>query len=367
MLSKIEYEGRKMINMNKYKKVEKSIIIFIILFFLILSPNIKVGAESEHENIVNIYFFHSNTCSHCKSEALLLDKLEKKYENVNIYRYEISIPENNAKRKYVQDLYDIKTHGVPLTIIGSSAYSGYNEEKSSIQFVKTIEYYSKYGYEDKVGEYFEIPNLPSLQQVPSKPTLEEFMEEYANYKLFSTLSTNDFDLTTNSYLLGIKSQCNILNISSILLFLLLLHNIKDKKEELKSISLYIGTMFLWIINMTLSNYIFSFILIISTMIIIVSKIIRYSKTRKRSYLVELLFIFVAIITIILENVLSFNEAYILKEMMSLYNPSNIEIIICYLNYILTTLLFELILIILLTILTKKLFQIKSKIIKKEIN
>ena len=62
-------------------KINK-IIFFVILFILSISP---VHADSD-KNLVNIYLFHSNTCPHCKEEIKYLDKIEKKYDNVKIYK-----------------------------------------------------------------------------------------------------------------------------------------------------------------------------------------------------------------------------------------------------------------------------------------
>ena len=59
------------------KRFSKLLLVLIIL----LISTVAVKAD-EKKNLVNIYLFHSNTCSHCKAERELLKELEKKYDNI---------------------------------------------------------------------------------------------------------------------------------------------------------------------------------------------------------------------------------------------------------------------------------------------
>ena len=135
-------------NNNNLKKILCSIILFIILMIPILKVNAKENLEKE-KNIVNLYFFHSNSCSHCNEEKKLLTKLEQKYPNLKIYYYEVSNEKSKEVLLIAKEIYDIKTNGVPITIIGEEVYLGYNYNINKINFIKTIEYYSNYGYQDK--------------------------------------------------------------------------------------------------------------------------------------------------------------------------------------------------------------------------
>ena len=89
-----------------------------ILFFLLLS---NVYAKSTR-NKVNIYFFHSDTCSHCKEEDKVLKQIEKKYDNVKVYRFEVHKDENKIILDEVKRVYNISTEGVPVTVIGDKLY-----------------------------------------------------------------------------------------------------------------------------------------------------------------------------------------------------------------------------------------------------
>ena len=90
-----------------------SYIVFTLFILLLFNTNIYAK-----ENTVNIYFFHSYTCPHCKSESKLLEELEKTYDNINIYKYEISEANNTELLSQVGELFNTKITGVPFTVIG---------------------------------------------------------------------------------------------------------------------------------------------------------------------------------------------------------------------------------------------------------
>lgn len=309
-----------------------NIFLLILLSLLIGTNNQTIKAE-QTKNIVNIYFFHSNTCSHCKSETELLDQLEERYDNIKIYRYEIHEENNNEVRKTVQELFDITTNGVPLTIIGATPYSGYNEAKSTTTFIKTIEYYSKYGYIDKVGELLKVESLPYYKINENTPTLEDFIETYGNYKLIGNLSTNDFDLSTNTSLIAALSQLNIYRILSLIIVFILLSKIPDTKTKLLLLIDYLiisfGCTTISLINHDI--YTLAVQIILLTLLLISS--LCYYKNRKRKYLYGNIFMVIAIISNQLEHLFTTNNSIILKELLSLNNIVELAQTIYYIHYL----------------------------------
>ena len=99
-----------------------------------------VGKDVE-DGKVNIIFFHKTSCPHCKKEGKLLDSLEQKYENINIYRFEVSGDSQNAKYlDEVKKLFDETSGGVPYTVIGTETFLGYNSYVGE-KLEKTIQNY----------------------------------------------------------------------------------------------------------------------------------------------------------------------------------------------------------------------------------
>lgn len=325
---------------------------FLVLLIIWLIP---VKAETNNKNLVNIYFFHSEDCSHCQNESKFLDTLEKRYDNVKIYRYEIHENKNNDLRQTVQDLYNLKTNGVPLTIIGNTPYSGYSEEKSDLTFIKTIEYYSKYGYPDKVGELLQIETSSSYKVDESAPNLEEFINTYGNYKLIGSFYTDNLDLTANTTILGILSQLNIVKLISIILILILLSQIGGLKYKLLLLIYYLGISFILTTTYIISNELYTLAIQILILILFMIGLLGYNKNKKRQYLYSNIFIVIDILTCYLENSFYQKPLNIFKKLMILHNITGIEKVFYQINYIFIIILINFLLVLIIYSI-KKLIQ-----------
>lgn len=104
------------------KKI-KYIFLFILSFLFIL-PSIN----AEEKKQVNVYLFHSNTCSHCKAEIEFLNEIQKEYKNLKINLYEINdVKENKELMINIKEKLNIDSPMVPFTVIGDYYYIGYND------------------------------------------------------------------------------------------------------------------------------------------------------------------------------------------------------------------------------------------------
>lgn len=109
--------------------------VFILLFcgfvvgnlFFNLSHILAAGNET-----VNLYFFWGNGCPHCAKEEVFLQQLTQKYPEVKIYSYEVWYNAQNQDL-LIQVGQTLKTdiQGVPFTVIGPYAISGYYDEKTT--------------------------------------------------------------------------------------------------------------------------------------------------------------------------------------------------------------------------------------------
>lgn len=210
-------------------------ILYILLLFIMFVPRIQVNALEE-KNLVNIYLFHSDSCSHCKKEKQLLNELEKKYSNIRIYKYEIGEKENSRLLGEVSNLLDAKMGGVPFTVIGGKYFSGFSEENGKKIFIATIEYYSKYGYKDIVGEYIGDIELPSYEIDENAISVEEYIKEYGNYTfklpLIGEIETKNLALPLIAVVMGLIDGFNPCAMWILLFLISMLIGMKDRKRML---------------------------------------------------------------------------------------------------------------------------------------
>ena len=129
------------------KKIVKILCLMLLMsFFLVVNVDAR-------EN-VKLYFFHGDGCPHCKAEEEFLQKIEKKYDTLDIVRYEVWYNETNQELlKKVQNKMNIDSNGVPVTIIGNTVITGYTESYDN-KIERAINYYleNENEYQDVAGK-----------------------------------------------------------------------------------------------------------------------------------------------------------------------------------------------------------------------
>ena len=115
-----------------------SFLLFIILLLLISN---SVLAENVSDK-VNVYFFWGEGCPHCAQEKPFLDKLENRYPNVTIYRYEIYYSKENRDLLIeVGKKLNTDVSGVPFTVVGDKYFVGwFNEETTGASIENTVRF-----------------------------------------------------------------------------------------------------------------------------------------------------------------------------------------------------------------------------------
>ena len=240
--------------LNKLKKIFFVMIIFMTGLSLVMASE----NDNKEKNLVNIYLFYSDTCPHCAKEKELLDEIMDKYDNVRLYKYEIGDEDNSKLLDEVASLYDTTVSGVPFTVIGDKVYKGFSYENSKVKFMGTVDYYSNYGYVDKVGECLGVDRLPKYKVVDNQKKIDEYISEYNNYKLniplIGTVDTKKLTLPVIAVLIGLVDGFNPCAMWVLLFLISMLIGMNDKKKMvilgltflLSSALIYLLFMVAWI-------------------------------------------------------------------------------------------------------------------------
>lgn len=206
-----------------------------IVFILVVYLSFISFVFADEKNLVNIYLFYSDTCPHCESEQKLLSELQRKYDNIRIYKYEVGNDENSLLLENVASLFDTRVTGVPFTVVGGKVYKGFSYENSKSKFMATIEYYSNNGYKDLVGEYIGNIELPSYEVVIDNEDeeLSEYIEDYGNHVisiLGMNVETKNLALPLVSILIGLVDGFNPCAMWVLLFLISMLIGIRNKKR-----------------------------------------------------------------------------------------------------------------------------------------
>ena len=314
------------------------VIVLIVIFFCFCS-NVFADAKT---NEVRIYFFHSKDCSHCKKEEVLLNKIEKNYDNVRIFRYEIHDDVSINILAHVRDVYHIEGNGVPITIIGEKLFMGYLEEKSVISFVRAVEYYSRYSYRDRVMGNVEVASV--YQNYENIPSYQDFTQDFIHYSIMG-ISSDEIDVDVCAILIGFLSQIHVLFFASIIIVLLFLRVIGGDRAKIFLLVFYFFSLFLFRVSEVVHHDYFSLGVGIFFFITFMINFVLYLKNKRRNYLVMNIFIILVLLIQCFYSNFSGKYFVMLKNISSFHLLDGMDLYLYYGNYFFSIFIFNLLFII----------------------
>ena len=208
----------------------------ILFIFIVFILNISLVFADTDKNLVNIYLFHSDTCPHCKEEIKFLNNIEKDYDNIKIYMYEISDNDNLNLMEEVAELYDTPVNGVPFTVIGDKYFKGFSYDNYHERFIAAIDYYSDNSYKDRTGEYIggiELPSYEEKEPANSDKSVDDYIDEVTDRKitvLGKTINLKNMALPVIALLIGLVDGFNPCAMWVLLFLISMLIGMRDKKK-----------------------------------------------------------------------------------------------------------------------------------------
>ena len=227
--------------------------VFLYLLLLVVCFSFKDVYAKEQ---VKLYFFHGDGCPHCAEEEKFLEKIEKKYKNVKIIEYEVWYNKSNAMlMNRVGGKYDASTNSVPLTVISSTAITGYSESVGT-KIERAIKYYENNKKENidyvskiKNGTYNKDSIKDSFQENEEKTDESTKID----VPIFGKINLKDFSLPMAATIIGLVDGFNPCAMWVLLFLISMLLGMKDRKRMwiigltflLSSALVYMAIMLSW--------------------------------------------------------------------------------------------------------------------------
>lgn len=199
----------------------KKILMWIGILICFLFPSF-INAEE-----INLYLFHSKDCTHCQSERKWLETIKDKYENLNIYEYEITRnSENSDLLKRVKERLSSTSSYVPYTVIGEQHWIGWNDDNKE-KIIEAIENYD-FSKRDIVNEV--INNIPgdvieNTEEISDNTTSTEF-----TIPLLGKIDAKEVSLPIISVVIGFIDGFNPCAMWVLIFLISMLLGMKDKKK-----------------------------------------------------------------------------------------------------------------------------------------
>lgn len=205
----------------------KRIIKIFLLLVVLLFP-LVVNAK---ENKVTLYLFHGDGCPHCASEIEYLNRIEKKYNNLEIVKYEVWYDEDNSEfLNQVKESFGVNNPYVPTTVIGNTLITGFSDSTGN-KIERAIKYYSSNDYIDQVQKIKEGTfNKEKYEDSFEKYEKKTDKDVTINIPLLGKVNLKRVSLMASAVIIGLVDGFNPCAMWILLFLISVLIGMKNKKR-----------------------------------------------------------------------------------------------------------------------------------------
>lgn len=205
----------------------KRIIKLCLLLVVLLFP-LVVNAK---ENKITLYLFHGDGCPHCASEIEYLNRIEKKYNNLEIVKYEVWYDEDNSEfLNQVKESFGVNNPYVPTTVIGNTLITGFSDSTGN-KIERAIKYYSSNDYIDQVQKIKEGTfNKEKYEDSFEKYEKETDKDVTINIPLLGKVNLKRVSLMASAVIIGLVDGFNPCAMWILLFLISVLIGMKNKKR-----------------------------------------------------------------------------------------------------------------------------------------
>jgi hypothetical protein len=130
--------------MANFKHFQKLLILLLATIALAISPSASLAQGTD--GVVDVYFFHSEQCPHCREQMPLMRDIDAFNDDVNVHIIEVG--EEPGKFQAYLQANNIQTGAVPRTAVGDLSFIGYDPHDGPRQYNTA---YSGYvGYRNQI-------------------------------------------------------------------------------------------------------------------------------------------------------------------------------------------------------------------------
>lgn len=205
------------------KRIIKMFLLLVVLLFPLV-----VNAK---DNKVTLYLFHGDGCPHCAAEIEYLNNIAKKYDNLEIVKYEVWYNEENSEfLTQVKESFGVNNPYVPTTVIGNTLITGFSDSTGN-KIERAIKYYSSNDYIDQIQRIRE--------GTFDKDTYKDSFEKYENktdkdvtidVPVFGKVNLKRISLMASAVIIGLVDGFNPCAMWILLFLISVLIGMKNKKR-----------------------------------------------------------------------------------------------------------------------------------------
>jgi hypothetical protein len=154
--------------MTVLRPIQKQI--FVLALTCLVACMVFLSWAQAAEAVLDVYFFHSETCPHCAQQMPLMESIEQYNKDVDVHFVEV---QHDPKTwQTFRNRYNIASGAVPRTFIGDRSFVGYSESDGPLEYASP---YSGYiGYRNQIIQAIAdaIGHEVYLSEVAASPSFQ---------------------------------------------------------------------------------------------------------------------------------------------------------------------------------------------------
>lgn len=194
--------------------------ILILILGLLINPFFSL-VKADTSAKIDVYFFETEFCTHCKAMSDYLESLESSYPDMRINTYSSSDDFGSDLLNKVADAFDV-TRTTPTVVIGGMIFIGYSDQIEA-DIYNTLERYATNDYTDVVRKIINDETL----LVSDFDTLER---DTIQLPIIGEVEVESLSLVLGAVVLGFVDGFNPCAMWVLIFLIGMLINMKDRKR-----------------------------------------------------------------------------------------------------------------------------------------
>ncbi|MFH0854535.1 MAG: thioredoxin family protein [bacterium] len=201
--------------------------IMLLCIIALIAPTFAKASDKP----VNVYLFYADGCPHCREEKKFLEKIEQKYKNARIYKFEISENGNSLLFRKTGEALGAETSGVPFTVVGNKYFIGwYNDNTTGLALENEILNAMDKGCMDVVGNLLKLDQPNKNSAACPVSTDDQSIPKKIQTPFFGEIEVKNLSLPVLTAILGVIDGFNPCAMWVLLFLISLLLGMNDKKR-----------------------------------------------------------------------------------------------------------------------------------------
>ncbi len=216
-----QQKSQSKINLFRLPFTVTGFILFLVwssVFLISTAPSEGANGDASYARKTKIYLFWGDGCPHCEKEKIFLKELLGKYPEVEIREFEVWYnKENAALFEKIIKAANIKSSGVPATLIGRQLFIGFDQETGR-RIEEAVRACIESGCDDALDSSAKVSDAEQ--------------QEIITLPLFGKIDTSSMSLPVFTLIIGGLDSFNPCAFFVLLFLLSLLVHAKSRKRML---------------------------------------------------------------------------------------------------------------------------------------